>query len=615
MNYPTLAEALRGVRGLFINDDGTFTSVGVRGYGTTGGYGNTVLILVDGHPTNDDWAGSSYAGIDQRTSLEDIDHIEVVRGPGSVVYGTGAFVGVINLVTKPHTAAREASASFATIDSGLARASATAHQPLGPESGFDLSIAGLDGARAGQVYLEQPDGSLAFAQASEHFNSGTIAGKIWAGPFTVEGQAVSRQDSYPVNLDYTNPNATNGYVIDRRSFLETRFEPKLGSWGELLLRASYDRYTEDGVSVNSPTDTSRSRFVGDWVDGEARLTLRPHSSLRLMFGGEAQDHFHVAQESADYESGSPPASILSSETPFRFYAAYALADYFVTPRVHISAGVRLDSYSTFGSSANPRLALIWKPTEGDVLKLMAGSAFRAPSIFELYYNDGGASEIAACATTSNCTALQPETVRSAELEWTHHIDPLWTGLASVWATRIENTIEAEQAPGQPAGIAQYQNTSAPIDGVGFELELRREWRQGWMVEANASINRLWFDQGSNPTNPLGEVPNSPELQGGAKFAMPLIPRFLTLMTRVALEAGRWDRDDQPGEPAQTRTPYGCIWDVSLSGQLPDWHVRGSIGIYNIADWQTTQPLSSGYGAQVTQPLAGRRLLANLTFVF
>ena len=250
-----------------------------------------------------------------------------------------------------------------------------------------------------------------------------------------------------------------------------------------------------------------------------------------------------------------------------------------------------------------------------VFKLMAGSAFRAPSIFELYYNDGGASEIAACATTSNCTALQPETVRSGELEWTHHIDPLWTALASAWGTRIENTIEAEQAPGQPQGIAQYQNTSAPIDGVGFELELRREWRQGWMVELNGSIQRLWFDQGSNPLNPLGEVPNSPEWQGGAKFAMPLIPRFLTLMTRVALESGRWDRDDQPGEPAQTRTPYGCIWDVSLSGQLPDWHARGSIGIYNIADWQTTQPLSSGYGAQVTQPLAGRRMLANLTFVF
>jgi outer membrane receptor protein involved in Fe transport len=333
-----------------------------------------------------------------------------------------------------------------------------------------------------------------------------------------------------------------------------------------------------------------------------------------MLGSEAQDHYHVAQEGLDLTGdGSQP--FLSSETPYRFYAGYALADWFVTPAVHLSAGVRLDSYSTFGSSVNPRLALIWKPTDKEVFKLMAGSAFRAPSIYELYYNDGGVTVVPACATSTNCSALQAEKVRSAELEWTHHFDPVWSLLASGWATRIDNTIDLLQAPGQPIGVSQYQNTGAPIDGLGAELELRREWRQGWMIEANGSVQKLWFDQGSNPAAPLGEVPDSPSLQAGAKVAMPLIPRLLTLMTRVSIEGPRWDRDDEPGDPPQQQTPYGFIWDASISGQLPDWHLRGSVGIYNIANWQYTYPLSREFGPQIQSPQSGRRLLANLTFTF
>ena len=100
MGYPTIAEALRGVRGIYVSDDRTYATVGFRGLGSLGNYGNRVLVLLDGQPTNDNWIGSSYVGFDARTDLDDIERIEVVRGPGSVLYGTNAFSGVINLVTR-----------------------------------------------------------------------------------------------------------------------------------------------------------------------------------------------------------------------------------------------------------------------------------------------------------------------------------------------------------------------------------------------------------------------------------------------------------------------------------------------------------------------------------
>src|SRR5205823_10991238 len=99
MGYPTVWAALRGVRGVYLSDDRGYATVGFRGFSRPGDYGNRVLVLLDGQPMNDNWVWSSYVGYDLRTDIDDVERIEVVRGPGSVLYGTGAFSGVINVVT------------------------------------------------------------------------------------------------------------------------------------------------------------------------------------------------------------------------------------------------------------------------------------------------------------------------------------------------------------------------------------------------------------------------------------------------------------------------------------------------------------------------------------
>src|SRR5262249_7560352 len=99
--YPTVAEAVRGVRGFTLSNDGVYPSLGVRGLGQPNDYGNRILMLFDGHPINDNVSSTGPAGHDQRVDLHDVDRIEIVRGPGSLLYGTGAFSGVVNLVTRP----------------------------------------------------------------------------------------------------------------------------------------------------------------------------------------------------------------------------------------------------------------------------------------------------------------------------------------------------------------------------------------------------------------------------------------------------------------------------------------------------------------------------------
>src|SRR5262249_27429691 len=257
-----------------------------------------------------------------------------------------------------------------------------------------------------------------------------------------------------------------------------------------------------------------------WMGAEARAVLHPADNLRVIVGGEWQDHFHVAQRGGSNLDSPSPQAYLASENSFQFGARYADLDLKLPDRrLHVSAGARLGHYSTFGNALNPRLGLIVKPSDADVIKLMGGKAFRAPSIYELYYNDGGLSQIPA-------GVLQPEEIWSGEIELTHHLSPLWTVVGSAWASQISDIIQLAELD---TGVSRYRNLAETVRAVGAEAELRREWRQGWMASATWSFSH-WPD-----------TANSPEHMASLKLAAPLVQRALTAMTRLSIESPRKDR--------------------------------------------------------------------------
>ena len=172
LRYPTISEALRGLPGVYAWNDRSYQAIGFRGLGRLGSYGNRVLVLVDGHPLNDDWLGSSYVGYDARVGLEDVERIEVVRGPGSVLYGTSAFSGVVNLVTRKPTT-RGAEAGISTVESGVARGRVRANVPLGKDSGLWTSAAVARSSGRNFFFPELGES----ARGADGFEAGTLEGR------------------------------------------------------------------------------------------------------------------------------------------------------------------------------------------------------------------------------------------------------------------------------------------------------------------------------------------------------------------------------------------------------------------------------------------------------
>lgn len=618
--YPTLADALRGVRGAFVNDDRAYASVGFRGLGRLGSYGNRVLVLVDGHPLNDNWIGSSYIGYDARADLADLERIEVVRGPGSVVYGTNAFSGVINLVTSQRERPTGTEVGIAAYGDRVARGRVRGDVKLGRDAGLWTSVAGVRAGGRDFVFTEDAeDGTervLGEARNADGFDAATIQGRAYYRWLSAQWYLNSYDKRLPAGHFETLIGDRRSRQVDRRATVEVRAEPRLSSTLRSLSRAHFNQYRFDGTFARPSDDggIERDTFRGSWLGVEQRFDWEPLPHLRLTLGGEAQIHYEVEQRAWD-ETEVLLDDTGAGERPFQVGAAYGSLDAPLTDGLLLSAGVRLDAYSTFGSSLNPRVALIVTPYPEGTLKIMAGKAFRAPSIYELYYNDDGRTQRAS-------PDLDPENIYSLEIEHSHRFAPTVTATAAIFANLVTDLI-VSRGEGSPDDLLSFENSGSPLGTVGGELEVRRSFRQGWLLSTSYTYQSTRFLDGVawddvawfRPSGEHRRASNAPEHLLAIKAAAPIVGRQLLLGTRLTVEGPRYDRHElRRDDEVQQRSQTVPLWDIVLSGSEPRWGLDWAVGTYNAFDTRYTLP-GSGELRQRFIPQAGRSFLASASVRF
>ena len=600
--YPTIAEALRGTRGFYVSNDRAYFSAGIRGMGEPNDYGNRLLVLSDGASLNDNILNSSFIGSDGRTDLHDIERIEIVRGPGSLLYGTGAFSGVVNLVPRGKDDPSSVHVGAGTYDNGVARGRAGFQYNFTPKVGVWASVSGArsDGVDVTVPLVDPGKGSVnRVAHNADYFRSGGTAGRFWAGPLTVQWFFNTRDQNIPIGLYGTQIDDSRTRYLDRRYMAEIRFEPKVSEVVQIFTRAHANRYTfyGDYAYGSKASQVSTERYFGTWAGGEARLVITPVKQLRLTFGGEGQAHPQASMEGA---YANQPAH-LDVNKPYGFGAGYALVEASPAPWVRLSAGARVDVYTTFGAVLVPRGAAIFKPVTGGVLKIMGGRAFRAPSIYEQLYTDGE-TQTPGVQPRRNLT-LGPESIYQGEIEYSQRFLENWVALAAGhvgYVTGIINSVP--DSPG--SDLIRYANSPDPVITGGADVELRREWRQGWMLSAMYGYQYArYLDKA------VTRVVNAPEHLAALKGVVPVLPDVLSLAARITLEAPRrvsLDREDT--------TPTAVIGDLTLSGNLKRFGVAYALGVYNLADTRYAYPVSETYLSR-TMPQNGRTFLADIKVTY
>jgi outer membrane receptor protein involved in Fe transport len=375
------------------------------------------------------------------------------------------------------------------------------------------------------------------------------------------------------------------------------------------MAAHVNYYGYRGVFPRAEADggVENDRFDGSWVGLEQRFVYAPAKVVSITLGGEGQYHFLMDQQAGDHEG-----LFLDDQQELLVGAGYGMLDLFF-PRLRVSVGGRLDAYSTFGSSINPRLAVVGTPYAAGTTKVIVGKAFRAPSIYELYYNDGGFTQVAS-------PDLGPEQVWSTEVQHTHQFTKTLSASLGAFASRITDLVTSVGA-GSAADPIEYINSGKPLATVGVESRLRREWGQGWMAETGYSIQTAAFLNSENPQDLLSwktsdvhqDVANVPMHLVSAKGAVPIVGKALTMGSRLTAESSRATNQELAVDGKQSSTDPFFIWDVVLSGREGPSGVSYSFGVYNVTDNRYELPLSAEF-SQPSFPQPGRTFLAQVGLV-
>src|ERR1700730_7850879 len=138
--YRTLADILGSVRGLYVSDDRNYSLVGVRGFSKPGDFNMRMLLLVNGHPVNDNVYNQAQVGSEFGIDPAMFERVEIIRGPASSLYGTGAFFAVVNVITRTGASLHGSSIAVeaGSLDTRLVRA-ATGQRFA---NGLDFAVSG-----------------------------------------------------------------------------------------------------------------------------------------------------------------------------------------------------------------------------------------------------------------------------------------------------------------------------------------------------------------------------------------------------------------------------------------------------------------------------------------
>ena len=638
--YPTILEALRGVRGYAVNFDSVYGNASVRGLGQANDFSNRLLVLSDGAVLNEDILYQPFIHYDGRVDLGDVQRIEIVRGPSSVLYGTGAVSGVVNLVMKDRDEPEGVHAQLSSYDNSTARGRVGVVERFGPRAGIWASVSGASSqGRDAALQFDNGSGVEAHTTAAfDRFHAYTLASKLWLNDFTLQALWTAREDTIPTGNYASRFGDTRSLGDDRRLLTELKFERKLGSAVEVMARAHLnyayyhiDYYYDDDPAMPGPGTANTYNYTETynswWGGGEARATVRLGDTLRVTMGGEAVVHQRVNMEGGTFDDAHASFTPgLHVDAPYQVLASSALVDWRPAKAVRVQAGLRFDYWNLRGnqlaadgvdrgatslSAASPRVAIITKPTDSDVIKLIAGSAFRAPSAFELFYSD----DLTQVPSNTCGAKLAPETMYSAEVEATHKLSLDWAAVGSVYGTLARDVVETVAVgdacaaqTGTPADSIYYRNSRVDQRFLGADLELRRELRAGLMASVQYGYNygRYASSPGLDASGPQStRLPNAPSQYAGFKVVFPIVPSTVTGALRAALEDRR--RIDST---SSDQTERAVVADAVISGVIARQGLRYAAGVYNLFNWQYALP-AVPYAAN-RMPQNGRSFMFSLT---
>lgn len=418
--YQNMAEALQHIVGFYVIDDGILPNVGVRGIaGGMFGESQTVKFMIDGHSVAFRSTGGNWLG-PELIPLSAVDHVEIIRGPCSALYGADAFLGVVNIITRKGSdlaggdvrgAGDKASSRDLGWDvdatggfrKGGVDAMVSARLNSTDRSGVELpgsspapqipAYRGTDRVAHGATQAAE----VVFAKASYEIRPSQMLNAFAHYAQFSRGTEFSPWTQLPYGLD-ANQRLHQTRIALHQMSAGASYEGSFSHGGGLTVRGFYfggGPSSADTIDVGSDIFYIKRRFGYQGFEGQLEGRVDIAEKLGIVAGAELiadREKLPVSQQilqnaSGAYQAGDVVAS-RGNDVEHKLISnvgAYLQASWSrLAPLFSVIGGARYDQHSIYGGQMSARVGAVSNPTKRVHVKVLYGSAFLAPSPLLMY---------------------------------------------------------------------------------------------------------------------------------------------------------------------------------------------------------------------------------------
>ena len=458
-----LPTVMQQVPGLFVTSRSmmgygvsTGAAGGINMRGITGGAGQ-LMVLINGHPQYQGIYGHPISDSYQTMMVE---RVEVLRGPASVLYGSNAMGGVVNIVTR-HPVSRDGITTNVTLGAG-------SYGTIQAEVSNDVRSGRFSSTVAAQY--ERTDNHrprMDFEQYGGYVKLGYDLSEHWNA--YVDANITHFNASYPGSVDKPMYEA-NQWIT--RGVVNAAIENHYGcTSGSLSFYSNFGRHKIDDGTADPTKPTQRYFRSKDALTG-----ISWYQSARLFEGNRLTvgiDYQHIYGNA--YYTSKQTGEVL--ETPNKQsgksyrneIAGYVDFRQDLTEWLTVDAGIRLDHHSITGTEWVPQAGVVVRPMGTGEAKAMVSKGFRNPTMREMYLYP-----------PSN-TDLKPECLWNYELSWRQRFTD-FTYATNLFYLKGDNMIQTVPVDGKPRNV-----NTGEIENWGLEVEARFIIDSHFSVNANTSF--------------------------------------------------------------------------------------------------------------------------------
>ena len=424
---------------------------GINLRGITGGAGQ-LLVLIDGHPQYNGVYGHPISDSYQTLMAE---RVEILRGPASVLYGSNAMGGVMNIVTRSmHEDGVKTSINLGAGSYGTIQTEASNQVRNGKFSSTVSAQYGRTDNHRPRMGFEQYGGYLKLGyDFTEHWNA------------YVDADITHFNSSYPGAV--SNPLYDADQWITRgvvSAALENHYNRTSGA---LSVYSNFGRHKIDDGTANPAQPTQRFFRSKDALTG-----ISWYQSAQLFEGNRLTvgvDYQHIYGKA--YYTSKQTGEVLdtpnkqSGKSHRNEIAGYVDFRQDILKWLTVDAGLRIDHHSITGTEWIPQAGIVVRPIVTGEVKAMISKGFRNPTMREMYLYPPSNEE------------LKPERIWNYELSWKHRLGAFNYG-ANLYYIKGDNMIQTVNR--------KNVNTGA-IENYGVELEAAYRINNYWSVNTNHSL--------------------------------------------------------------------------------------------------------------------------------